>query len=184
MSALPESATGAGQRMAGASQEGLKSAPHGERTCPGKKPTAWFSPTRFAKIVGAGIMRSFFFYRSEEILQKSERWQAPLAILFRRGSYAARLTTAAKSIEVETLIVPLKWIEYGVYGDLIIVYPKPYSVYLRGTITAWLSASRGAASLFMQVASSGISWKSFPKVGKTPGIFNIFSNGLIGDPIY
>ena len=24
--------------------------------------------------------------------------------------------------------------EYGVYGDLII-YPKPYSIYLRGTIT-------------------------------------------------
>ena len=25
-------------------------------------------------------------------------------------------------------------IEYGVYGDLIIIYPKPYAVYLRGTI--------------------------------------------------
>ena len=25
--------------------------------------------------------------------------------------------------------------EYGVYGDLIIIYPKPYSTYLRGTIT-------------------------------------------------
>ena len=32
-------------------------------------------------------------------------------------------------------IVPLKWIEYGVYGDLVIMYPKPYSIYLRGTIT-------------------------------------------------
>ena len=31
-------------------------------------------------------------------------------------------------------IVPLKYIEYGVYGDLIIIYPKPYSIYLRGTI--------------------------------------------------
>ena len=31
-------------------------------------------------------------------------------------------------------IVPLKQIEYGVYGDLIIIYPKPYSIYLRGTI--------------------------------------------------
>ena len=31
-------------------------------------------------------------------------------------------------------IVPLKQIEYGVYGDLIIVYPKPDSIYLRGTI--------------------------------------------------
>ena len=28
-------------------------------------------------------------------------------------------------------IVPL---EYGVYGDLIIIYPKPYSIYLRGAI--------------------------------------------------
>ena len=27
-------------------------------------------------------------------------------------------------------IVPLNRIEYGVYGDLILIYPKPYSVYL------------------------------------------------------
>ena len=25
--------------------------------------------------------------------------------------------------------------EYGVYGDLVIIYPEPYSIYLRGTIT-------------------------------------------------
>ena len=31
-------------------------------------------------------------------------------------------------------IVPLKWIDYGVYADLILIYPKPYSIYLRGTI--------------------------------------------------
>ena len=31
-------------------------------------------------------------------------------------------------------IVPLNYIEYGVYGDLIMMYPKPYSIYLRGTI--------------------------------------------------
>ena len=31
-------------------------------------------------------------------------------------------------------MVPLKYIEYGVYGDLIIKYPKPYSIYLRGNI--------------------------------------------------
>ena len=31
-------------------------------------------------------------------------------------------------------IVPFKSIENGVYGDLIIIYPKPYSIYLRGTI--------------------------------------------------
>ena len=30
---------------------------------------------------------------------------------------------------------PLKYIEYGVYGDPIITYPKPYSIYLRGTIS-------------------------------------------------
>ena len=31
-------------------------------------------------------------------------------------------------------LVPLKWIEYGVYGDLINIYPPQYSIYLRGTI--------------------------------------------------
>ena len=31
-------------------------------------------------------------------------------------------------------IVPLKQIEYGVYRDLSFIYPKPYSIYLRGTI--------------------------------------------------
>ena len=41
------------------------------------------------------------------------------------------------SISSKTLcifIVSLKGIEYGVYGDLFIIYPKPYSIYLRGTI--------------------------------------------------
>ena len=31
-------------------------------------------------------------------------------------------------------IVPLKWTGYGVDGDLIIIYPTPYFIYLRGTI--------------------------------------------------
>ena len=33
-------------------------------------------------------------------------------------------------------LVPVKQIAYGVYGDLIIniIYPNPYSIYLRGTI--------------------------------------------------
>ena len=35
----------------------------------------------------------------------------------------------------QTLIIPLKWIEYGVYGVPIIICPKPYLIYLRGTIT-------------------------------------------------
>ena len=26
---------------------------------------------------------------------------------------------------------------YGVHGDLITIYPKPYLIYLRGTITVW-----------------------------------------------
>ena len=26
-------------------------------------------------------------------------------------------------------------IEYGVYGDLIIIYPQPHSIYLRGTVS-------------------------------------------------
>ena len=30
--------------------------------------------------------------------------------------------------------VPLKYIEYGVYGDLTRINPKPCSIYLRGTI--------------------------------------------------
>ena len=32
------------------------------------------------------------------------------------------------------VIVPLN----GVYGDLILTYPKPYSIYLRGTIYCFL----------------------------------------------
>ena len=32
------------------------------------------------------------------------------------------------------VIVPLMKIEDGVYGDLIMIYPKPCSIYLRGTI--------------------------------------------------
>ena len=30
-------------------------------------------------------------------------------------------------------IAPLRWIEYGVSGNLIIIYPKPYSMHSRGT---------------------------------------------------
>ena len=30
------------------------------------------------------------------------------------------------------VIAPLKKIEYGVYGDLIVIYPKPSSIYLMG----------------------------------------------------
>ena len=34
----------------------------------------------------------------------------------------------------------------GVYGDLIIIYPKPYSIYLRGTIRFTVSTSIPASS--------------------------------------
>ena len=43
--------------------------------------------------------------------------------------YLGGLDVRALGCEV---IVPLKQI--FVYGDLIIIYPKPYSIYLRGTI--------------------------------------------------
>ena len=33
------------------------------------------------------------------------------------------------------IIVPLKQRFYGVDGDLIVIYPKPYSIYLRGTLS-------------------------------------------------
>ena len=35
----------------------------------------------------------------------------------------------------ENTIILLKEIEYGVHGDLITIYPKPYSIYLRATIS-------------------------------------------------
>ena len=37
-------------------------------------------------------------------------------------------------------IVPLKYLEYEVYRDLIIIYPKPYSLYLRGSIPSYCSS--------------------------------------------
>ena len=45
------------------------------------------------------------------------------------------MTWGSIQVMVFKLIVPLKWIEYGGCGDLIIIiYPKPYSIYLTGTI--------------------------------------------------
>ena len=32
------------------------------------------------------------------------------------------------------IAILIKYLEYGVYGDLIIIYPKPYSTYMKGTI--------------------------------------------------
>ena len=45
-----------------------------------------------------------------------------------------RASTCCGSRSKSRSIVPLKYIEHGVYGDPIITYPKPYSIYLRGTL--------------------------------------------------
>ena len=37
--------------------------------------------------------------------------------------------------------------EYGVYADLIIIYPQPYSIYLKGTIRVWGSLAAGLEKL-------------------------------------
>ena len=43
---------------------------------------------------------------------------------------------------VDRSTVPLKWIEYGLYGDLVKTYPKSYSIYLRGTIDSLTPKTR------------------------------------------
>ena len=53
------------------------------------------------------------------------------------------LRTTFKKEAQQLGIVPFKYIEYGVYGDLSIIYPKPYSIYPRGTITFNLLATFG-----------------------------------------
>ena len=45
----------------------------------------------------------------------------------------------------------LKQIEYGVYADLIIRFPKPYSMYLRGTI-----GFRGGCGLLICIGLIGL----------------------------
>ena len=56
-------------------------------------------------------------------------------------------------------IVPLKQIEYGVYGDLIMIYAKPCSIYLRGT---YIVGEKGLGLLFSkwngQLARCGQVW--------------------------
>ena len=46
----------------------------------------------------------------------------------------AVMKTVGPELSQNRSIVPLKKIEYGVYGDLIIIYPKPYSIYFRRTV--------------------------------------------------
>ena len=49
-------------------------------------------------------------------------------------AFVEMLLSAQDSVWNLRNIVPLKQIEKGVHGDLIIIYPKPCSIYSRGTI--------------------------------------------------
>ena len=61
----------------------------------------------------------------------------PLLVALGLGvaGFARRASEAhgGQGLEIQ-VIVPLQKIEYGVYGDVIIIHPKPFSIYLRGTI--------------------------------------------------
>ena len=46
-------------------------------------------------------------------------------------------------------IVPLSYIEYGLCGDVFVLYPKPHSIYLRGTVCEQASVV-GRPLLFLQ----------------------------------
>ena len=61
----------------------------------------------------------------------------PKAILLRVSGMQTRKKSGCREghLPNEGLRVSLKYIEHGVYGDLIMIYPKPYSIYLRGSIT-------------------------------------------------
>ena len=58
-------------------------------------------------------------------------------------SNEGRVAELRSDMFCQQVIVPLKKIKYGVYGDLIIIYPFPYSIYLRGAISEWLLVCRG-----------------------------------------
>ena len=48
--------------------------------------------------------------------------------------FLACIGLAFHMLKTCSIIVPLKYIEYGVYVDITILYTTPYSIYLRGTI--------------------------------------------------
>ena len=87
-------------------------------------------------------------------------------------------------------VVPLKKIEHGVYGDLIIIYPKPYSIYLRETISFQSrrsTASGEAAGRYWPPSRSGVrlSLGLWTRALGRPLGYLIFSlMALIRDPIY
>ena len=51
----------------------------------------------------------------------------------RKGGRAPGVMVVA-IVGLKTPLDPLSYIEYGVYGDLSIIYPKSDSIYLRGII--------------------------------------------------
>ena len=77
-------------------------------------------------------------------------------------------------------MVPLEEIEYGVNGDLIMTYPKPYLIYLRGTINPSHSLAASSDWLSFPVSSSRFreTW-GVPKIGGR-GTYKGVSRGYIG----
>ena len=59
----------------------------------------------------------------------------------------------------------------GIYGDLITIYPKPYSIYLRGTM------SPGLRACLLEGRVWGGAWVLKPLPG-VPGFYAAHSEGL------
>ena len=73
-------------------------------------------------------------------------------IVAHTANAATRVT--GPPLGMSNTIVPLKYIEYGVYGKLIIIYPKPYSIYLWGPICReW---SRSVTSINRKIKTLGL----------------------------
>ena len=62
---------------------------------------------------------------------------------------------------VQGLWSPLSiWIEYEVYGDLIIIYPKPQAIYFRGTIVFRVEGLRSPSGVEADCCKSRMSQNS------------------------
>ena len=83
-----------------------------------------------------GLYKSYKLHRSGVLHRLCASFQYLVAKSERsfRSSYHEDLTFFSFSIGFRAYSPPLKQIEYGVYGDLIILYPRPYSIHLRGTV--------------------------------------------------
>ena len=79
---------------------------------------------------------SFFEVYGINVSSYSWAAESPLySQTHRLAKYAGRPTSKLTSpgstlVCALNLIVPRKYIEYGVYGHLTVIYPKPYSIYL------------------------------------------------------